>query len=187
MSIKYVILGYLSWQPMTGYDLKKIISESEILPWSASNNQIYHALVKLHEDAWVSKAVEAQDGAPNKHIYSITEEGVRALQNWVMSEPEAPFSRKPFLHQLMWADGLETMEVDKLLEDYLNAVGEKVFFLRVQADRKPSMPDRTPREIYLWEMIHKNWIAQYETELTWIRRMRDELKEFEAALRWAKK
>ncbi len=187
MSIKYVILGYLSWQPMTGYDVKKIIADSEILPWTASNNQIYRALVQLYDDEWVSKTIEPQDGAPNRHIYTITEAGMRALNEWVTSEPEAPQTKKSFLNQLMWAEGLETAEIDKLLKDYLNAVGEKVFFLRVQADRKPNMPERTPREIYLWEMIHKNWIAQYETELTWIRRMRDELKELEAAQRWAKK
>jgi len=29
-----------------------------------------------------------------------------------------------------------------------------------------------PREKYLWNMIYKNWIAQYETELSWIRQLR---------------
>ena len=186
MSIKYVILGYLSWQPMTGYDVKKIIAESEILPWSANNNQVYRALVQLHNDAWVSKEIEEQDGAPNRHIYTITDEGIRALEAWVLTEPEAPISKKAFLHQLLWADSLETKEIDELLEAYLNAVGEKVFFLRVQADRKPNMPERSMREKYLWEMIHKNWIFQYETELDWIRRMREGLKELETARRWAK-
>jgi len=186
MSIKHVVLGYLGWQPMTGYDVKKMIADSEILPWTASNNQIYQALVDLHNDGWVTKSIEEQVGAPNRHVYTITDAGRQALRDWVASEPEAPHTRKPFLHQLMWADGLDAQELDALLEAYLNAVGEKLFFLRVQADEGANKPGRTPREKYLWDMIHKNWIAQYETELSWIRQIRQELGEMEAARQWAK-
>ena len=184
MSIKYVILGYLSWQPRTGYDVKKIIAESETLPWTASNNQIYKALVELHKDAWVTKEIEDQVGAPNRHVYTITEEGVQALGDWVRSKPEPPQTKKAFLNQLMWADSLDAGELDELLESYLNAVGEKLFFVRVQADRKPNMPDRTDREKYLWDMINKNWIMQYEEELKWIREIRQELSKKQAVREW---
>lgn len=186
MAIKYVLLGYLSWKPMTGYDVKKLIADSEILPWTASNNQIYQALVELHNDKWVTKNIEEQIGTPNRHVYTITDAGLQALREWVASEPEAPQTRKPFLHQLMWAEGLDTQEMDALLEAYLNAVGEKLFFLRVQAEEGPDKPNRTPREKYLWDMIYKNWIDQYETELSWIRQIRRELQEMEAARQWAK-
>jgi PadR family transcriptional regulator AphA len=186
MSIKYVVLGYLSWQPMTGYDVKKLIADSEILPWTASNNQIYQALVELHKAGWVTKNIEEQVGSPNRHVYTITDAGLQALREWVVSEPEAPQTKKSFLHQLMWADSLNAQEMDALLEAYLNAVGEKLFFLQVQADERPNMPERTPREKYLWDMIHKNWIAQYETELSWIRQIRRELGEMEAARQWEK-
>ena len=64
MSIKFVVLGYLSWRPMTGYDIKKMIADSETLPWSANNNQIYKSLVELHKEDWVTKSVENQEGAP---------------------------------------------------------------------------------------------------------------------------
>jgi PadR family transcriptional regulator AphA len=180
LSIEYVVLGYLSWRPMTGYDLKRIIADSETLPWSANNNQIYRALVRLHRDGWVSKTVEAQVGSPNRHVYTITEAGTDALKKWVMSEPQPPQTKKPFFNQLMWADCLDATEMDELLEAYLNAAGEKLFFMRVQADERPNMPERTPREVYLWEMIYKNWIVLYELELKWIRQLRQELLEMEA-------
>lgn len=186
MSIKYVVLGYLSWRPMTGYDVKKIIADSETLLWTASNNQIYHALVELHKDEWVTKSIEDQVGAPDRHVYTITEAGKQALREWIMSEPEPPQTKKPFLNQLMWADSLDAQELDERLEAYLNAVGEKLFFIRVQADQRPNMPERTPREKYLWDMIHKNWIDQYELELSWIRQLRQELQQMEAARKWMK-
>ena len=35
-------------------------------------------------------------------------------------------------------------------------------------------------------MIYKHWIDQYETELSWIRQICQELQEMEAARPWAK-
>lgn len=175
MSIKYVILGYISWQPMTGYDVKKIIAESETLPWSASNNQIYHALVDLTKLGWVTKSVEIQEGSPNRNIYTITVEGKQALKDWSGSVPELPQTKNTSLHQLMWGDNLSPQELDQFLDAYLDMIGEKLFFLRVQADERKHMPDRTPREKYLWDMIYKNWIGQYEFEVNWIRQLRREL------------
>jgi hypothetical protein len=80
----------------------------------------------------------------------------------------------------MWADCLSAEEIDELLEAYLSVVSDKRFLVRVQADRKPNMPERTSREKYLWDMIHKNWINQYEGELNWIRQLRRELMKMEA-------
>jgi len=170
---------------MTGYDVKKIIADSETLPWTANNNQIYRALVQMHKDGWITKNIEDQIGSPNRHVYSITDEGQQALKNWTMNEPEPPHTKKSFLYQLMWADCLDSDEIDDLLEAYLNAVGEKLFFIRVQADEKPNMPERSQRESYLWGMVHKNLIAQYEVELNWIRLMRQELSEMEAKKTWS--
>ncbi len=180
MSIKYVILGYLSWRPMTGYDIKRLIADSETLPWSANNNQIYRALVDMHRKAWVSKTIEEQVGSPNRHVYAITDAGMDALKAWVLSEPELEFSKKPILTQLMWDDCLSHDELDELLEAYLNVVGEKLFFVRVQAEEKPNMPERTPREQYLWHMIQRNAVMHYELELKWVRQMRQELADLAA-------
>ena len=181
MSIKYVILGYLGWQPMTGYDVKKLIADAETLPWTANNNQIYRALVDLHQDGWVDKQIEEGVGSPNRHVYSITDAGRAALKRWVQSEPELPEMRKPFLHQLMWADSLAVAELDELLDRYRTALNEKLFMIRVQADEKPDMPGRTPREAFLWERIYQNWIEQYELELRWVRQLRDDLGALETA------
>ena len=177
MSIKFVILGYLSWQPLTGYDLKKIISASETLPWSANNNQIYRALVQLHEAGWVSKTVEDQEGAPDRHVYRATDAGREVLRDWVQTPPGPPQSKKSFLHQLMWADCLEGEDIEVLLTAYLEEVSNKIFTLRVQADRKPDTPNRTKREAFLWERIYQNWISQYEAEAQWIRETRRQLRE----------
>ena len=179
MSIKYVVLGYLNWQPMAGYEIKRKVADAETLPWSANDNQVYQALVELHQDGWVSKETPTENSPSNHHIYTITEAGVTALKAWITSLPEPPQTQSSFLNQLMWSDSLDVAEMEELLEAYLNAVGEKLFFMRVQADEKPNRPNRTLRETYLWDMISRNWIAHYELELKWIRQIQQELSELE--------
>jgi DNA-binding PadR family transcriptional regulator len=54
MLINNAILGLLSYRPMTGYEIKKIIQDSSYMHWSGNNNQIYKALLELAEDGFVT-------------------------------------------------------------------------------------------------------------------------------------
>src|SRR5512143_1224114 len=100
MSIKYAILGFLSWRPLSGYDLKKLFEESVAFHWTGNNNQIYKALVELHNQGLVDVRVEQQADYPPRKVYSITGEGQAALRAWVLSAPELPQVRNSFLVQL---------------------------------------------------------------------------------------
>ena len=80
----------------------------------------------------------------------------------------------------MWVEGLENSAICSLLENYIEAVGEKLFLVRVQAQEGPNKPDRSRRERFLWDMIHKNWIAQYEAEIAWARDMQQQFARIEA-------
>jgi len=62
-------------------------------------------------------------------------------------------------------------------------------FVKNSPDACPELVEvvrSTPREKYLWDMICKNWVGQHKTELSWIRQIRQELGEMEAARQWAK-
>ena len=103
MSIKHVILGFLSEAPLTGYDLKKKFSASDIFHWSGNNNQIYRALVELHQANLVTIEVEYQESKPPRKIYTVTGEGLAELRQWMLSTPELPQFRNTMLMQLRWS------------------------------------------------------------------------------------
>lgn len=180
MSIQYAILGFLSWMPLTGYDLKKMFAESATLHWSGNSNQIYKALVELHRAGLVSLDVQYQPDHPPRKVYSITEKGTAALRQWVTSRPELPQLKHTLLVQLAWADQLEAAELDRLLATYEEEVHTQIVMFLAQAERHNHAPARTPRETYLWNMIRENWIAFYEHELRWVRQLRARLTEMEA-------
>ncbi|MGE5370749.1 MAG: DUF4180 domain-containing protein [Solirubrobacterales bacterium] len=176
MSIQAAILGLLSWQPLSGYDLKKLFADSPILPWSGNNNQIYKTLVQLLDDGLVSNEVYHSAHAPLKKIYSITESGRAALREWLVSEPEPPELRNTFLIRLSWADQLGTDALDEMVDQYESVIQAQLAMHREQLRRGMKAPDRTARETYLWEMIAENTASWYEHELAWIGRLKEGLQ-----------
>lgn len=172
MTIQYAILGLLSWQSFSGYDLKKIISESDIFYWSGNNNQIYRSLVQLHEDGLVTQEVIYQESLPPRKVYSLTGQGRDELRRWVQSMPELPEFRHTFLIQLAWADQLSDQELMALLENYIQELELKLHMQQEKARRGQPAPDRTSREAYLWARITENLVLTYHTELDWAHSLR---------------
>lgn len=191
MSIEHAILGLLSLNPLSGYDIKKMFEGSAALYWSGNNNQIYKTLVKLHEQALVTRETQIQDSSPAKKVYSISEKGLEELRRWVSSAPEVPQVRNSFLIQLAWADSLSADELDNLLERYENELRMQLSMLDFQRQQRNISPSgtardayinvpaaRTPRETFLWNMILENWSSYYQAELNWVCKLRAEARQF---------
>lgn len=175
MSINHAILGILSCRPLTGYDLKKIMQESTFMYWSGNNNQIYKSLVELLEEGLVTNEVQHQESSPSKKIYTITEAGLVELKEWVRSDPEAPEFKKMFLIQLAWADQLNKEEINTLLSKYENEIRMQMLMEKEKKRREIFSPDRTSREVQIWDLIYDNIISSYENELNWIEKVRKEI------------
>jgi len=175
--IQYAILGLLSWQPLSGYDLKQIIAGSDVFYWSGNNNQIYNSLIQLYKNGWVTQEIRYQESLPAKKIYSITEQGRAELRKWVLSTAELPELHNTFLIQLAWADALSDTEMDALLDRYEKEIDVQLRMQQEKASRSSAAPDRSAREIFLWEKISDNIAATYRNELAWVQGVRRELKE----------
>jgi PadR family transcriptional regulator, regulatory protein AphA len=177
MSVRHAILGYLSWRPLTGYDLKKLFADSQLMHWSGNSNQIYTALVQLHRDGLVTAETEQQDSRPPRKTYSLTASGREALRSWVLSRPELPELHSTFLVQIAWADQLDASELDDLVGQYESALQVQIAMCREKIRRGTQSPDRTAREQYLWRMAHDGRLRAWKAELAWARDLRTGLAE----------
>ncbi len=175
MSIKYAILGFLSWKSATGYELKKLFEESSSMHWSGNNNQIYKTLLQIQDEGLVTNQLIHQDGLPSKKIYTITRDGLEELKEWVLSEPLAPEYKKSFLIQMAWSDQLNDKELDELLLKYENELKIQLLMHEEKTKRAQNVPNRTNRETILWDMISKNISSSYKNELNWILEVRSKL------------
>lgn len=89
MSLKHAILVLLENKPGSGYDLMGRFKAGIGHFWSASHQQIYQELKRLHDEALVEYEVETQAERPDKKHYRITRTGKKVLAAW-LSEPVAP-------------------------------------------------------------------------------------------------
>jgi PadR family transcriptional regulator, regulatory protein AphA len=102
MSLPHALLGLISYQPSTGYELRTVFSESVQFFWSATLPQIYRTLNQMESRGWLTVKVEPQEGKPSRKVYSITDEGAKELKRWLESQPEIPPERNPFLLKIFF-------------------------------------------------------------------------------------
>jgi DNA-binding PadR family transcriptional regulator len=205
LSIRCAILGFLSWKPFTGYELKKLFADSLSFHWSGNNNQIYGTLVELHKDGAVSIEVLQQEKLPAKKLYTITDAGLDELRGWLLSEPELPVFRSMAHTQLAWAERLTDEELDGVLASYERQLADQAIMCRetmrraaaaaaeaalaaaagasgtavASAAASVAEPRRSEREELVWLAINEHRASFYESELAWARDLRQRLKDLD--------
>jgi DNA-binding PadR family transcriptional regulator len=86
-TLGYAVLGLLSREELSGYDLKRWMERPLGYFWSARHSQIYPELARLEEEGLVTHTLVEQSGKPDKKVYRITAEGLEALKEWVVEPP----------------------------------------------------------------------------------------------------
>lgn len=84
MSLKHGLLGFLSGQELSGYDLEKLFSNSIGFFWSAKISQVYRDLHTMEKAGWVQSQQVVQTGRPNKKVFRVTDAGREELENWLI-------------------------------------------------------------------------------------------------------
>jgi DNA-binding PadR family transcriptional regulator len=83
MSLPHVLLGFLSLEPRTGYELARAI-ERELAPaWKAEFSQIYPALAGMRRAGLAHLRVLGPRRGPRRNLYRITAAGRRELKKWL--------------------------------------------------------------------------------------------------------
>jgi len=120
MSLKYGLLGFLSSQEMSGYDLEKLFSKSIGFFWHAQISQVYRDLKSMEKSGWVKSKEVIQTGKPNKKIFNITTQGRQALEDWLIGyDVKGDFEvRVGILVRMFFAANRPKSETIRILETY---------------------------------------------------------------------
>lgn len=89
MALEHAILVSLAEHAGSGYELAQRFDKSIGYFWSASHQQIYRSLKRMHEQEWVHTEHVPQEGRPDKKRYRISETGRARLREW-LAEPVEP-------------------------------------------------------------------------------------------------
>ncbi|MBF4691822.1 PadR family transcriptional regulator [Fusibacter ferrireducens] len=94
--LEYVLLGFLTYGDLTGYEIKKIMTHSTSNFVDASFGSIYPALKRLESKKWIS-SYEGKTGKKMIKKYSLTAVGKDHFLKWL----KAPAEYSPFNHEFL--------------------------------------------------------------------------------------
>jgi PadR family transcriptional regulator AphA len=105
-SIQQLVLGLLTQQPMSGYDIKRFLKNLGWLIDSPSFGSLYPALHALLEDGLVTVEVVSNQDRPPRKIYTITQAGRQALRELTAQPVASGASLKAFVMRLIMTSSL---------------------------------------------------------------------------------
>ena len=110
MSLRHALLGLLSEQPQSGWDLSRRFTETLAAVWPAGHPQIYGELRKLYAEELISVQ---ETGPRGRTVYSVTPAGRAEVTRWLTDDAVDHTMRlEPILRSVFfWL-----LPADKLLE-----------------------------------------------------------------------
>lgn len=170
-----VILGLLSHEPMTGYEIKKRIDSTLRFFWSGSFGSIYPTLNQLEKDGKVTKENVSQSGR-EKISYTITEYGKESLKLWLQKPVEKDELRYETLLKLFFGNetGLDgALEHIERFEE--KCKGELLVLNMFAKNLEQYLSDDTHKHYYL---TVKFGINTYQSYLNWCKESKEQIKEW---------
>src|SRR6476469_837604 len=110
----YVILGMVSREPRSGYEIKATVDGSTRFFWAASYGQIYPELKRLSE-AGLVVGIDSPTGGRRRTVYEITADGEEELKAWLRQPPATYEMREEGLLKLFFAGALPREEAVEIL------------------------------------------------------------------------
>jgi PadR family transcriptional regulator, regulatory protein AphA len=159
MSHRYLILGLLAEQPMTGYDIKKRVKAALSVVTNASYGTLYPTLHKLLQEGAVEVQEVPQVSRPSKKVYRITEQGRQELKAWLKEPAAADQIRREFLLKLYLAKDLPAQDLRDMVATRRDEV--ETLFKTLRAELKTA---KTPRQ--MWVVNYA--LSMYKAEMDWL-------------------
>ena len=178
MSLEKAILGFLSYQPMTGYDLKKLFDGSVRHFWYADQSQIYRTLAKLAEEGMATIEVINQNDKPDRKVYHITPAGLTDLRTWLSSPFPVEQAHSGPLVQVFFSGKLSDQEVLQRMEKVADLFKEilKRYEMVPQVVEEYIKLVGSQREAYFWMCTLDLGIETMKTQLAWAEKIIADLK-----------
>jgi len=159
MSLPHVLLGLLSEQPRTGYELERCLREELDSIWRAEFSQIYPVLARLRRAGFVFLRVLGPRRGPRRHLYRTTASGRRELRRWVAGAvPAAIADRDTRLARMAFLDAVDPVLQIEILQSEEQRLSQEITRLQSTA-----VPPRFRRE------ARRGVVARLETTRHWVR------------------
>lgn len=161
MALRYALLGLISERSRYGYEIKKEFEGSIGFFWNAHLSQIYPELAKLEEEGLLSKRQVIQEERPNKLLYAITDQGRKALKEW-LARPIRPRQIKDeALLKVFFSGMIPKQKVIANIERHKRHCQERLETLRMIHRLTSTLDDP------FCDLTVINGLKHYEVDIKW--------------------
>lgn len=163
--IDCVILGLLSHEELTGYEIKKRMDTTLKYFWGASYGSIYPALNGLVNRGLAVKRAD-HESRRNRLIYTITDDGRSYLKEWLKLPAEKDELRYETLLKLFFGkEGGELQSISHI-ERFQKKIKKEMSYLKSAEKTLEALIDADEAHKY-YLLTVKFGLKTYETYLEW--------------------
>ncbi len=160
-----VLLGLLTIESMSGYDLGQLIRNSIHHFWNESYGQIYPNLKKLAAGGFIVGKTEKQKGKPDRQIYSITKKGRERLARWLEVPPQPEIPRNELQLKIFFGAQAPRQalrsHVERMLENERAAL-QKFSVIEREIAKNSEYPDAP-----YWRIVLRFGQIEVESHVRW--------------------
>ena len=175
--LKHGILGLISNGDKTGYEIMSVFRDSLRHFWTAQTSQIYRELQTMENAGWIRQTRVAQEGKPDKNVFSITPAGHDELLRWLRRDDDLPAGFKnPLLMKVFF---MGELPLDENIASFKALLDASVFpdegqQAAAKADMYRQAVDHPEKAIYwkftiefgrMYEKMQHAWCAYCIQEL----------------------
>ncbi len=172
--IDVVILGLLSHEDMTGYDIKKRLDGAIGFFWKGSFGNIYPALTSMEKEGFVTKKKSSKSGGRERIPYQITRRGIETLRAWLKEEQASNELRYETLLKLYFGGAADRSIALRNIEIFEEDVKRNLAVLNMYKDNLEKVLDEEDHIFYYLTVTFG--IDNYEAYLKWCVRAKSLLK-----------
>lgn len=164
----YVVLGLVSIRPMTGYDLVSYAERSIGNFFPLTRSHVYRELDRLGRLGLLDATEIAQETAPTKRVYEITQAGNDELRRWLEEEAVTEErARNLFLVRIFFGHRTSPARIQSLLDEYEASARARRDWLAAVAERLADRPGSVFRRSTALYGVH-----QEQAKLAWVAEVR---------------
>lgn len=171
--IDMVILGLLSHDDLSGYDIKKRIDSMISFFWKGSFGNIYPALKDMEEAGLVNRISESDSGR-EKIIYKITDKGSESLKDWLKDEQAVNEIRYETLLKLFFGGAQDKAVSLANIEQFEDKVKGDLRLLKGYCE---NLKDHLDNDDHMYYYLTASFgVETYEAYLKWCMKAKKILK-----------
>lgn len=163
--LEVALLGLLSIQPMTGYDIGRYYERALVPFWVVPRTQIYPRLKDLEDRGLVESEHVVQESRPNKRVYRLTAAGRGELTAWLGDAIGWIEMKHALLIRVFLGNLFEEQELRRLLVGYRDEVDSWADELRkVREKFRPSLQGEHAPSVFFQLLSLEHLIALADLE-----------------------